>query len=189
MIKSSIITFLFASLLSSCITFSTSEIFSPNSNDGLTNQSHRTHGGPTKNSPPDQIIFELNDSIHTIIRAKVFSEKWNLSGVLLPIFPTFLLPRKNFYNESNSNLVLYLTIIGNINSVKVLHSEVKSNIGESHIVRQEQDLNTKLTIELNALENDSFQLNNTLIKADDIEYGIPSIKFVRMKQKWRFFGP
>jgi hypothetical protein len=185
-----ILSFLSLLLFSGCAILGTNMIHSPISEEGTSWKHRNVHGGATKNAPPESIIFKVNDSTSIIVGARTVWEKKNFGGILFPIFPIFWFPKIDFYKDQPNSLFIEVSKIGQGNAFEIISATIKSNretfefikVGNSSVFKE-------LGFCLNAEETNEFKLVNLTLKIDDKPIEIPSIKFQKMKQRWRFFGP
>lgn len=73
---------------------------------------HRhVHGGPTKKSPPDAVVLvNSSDSISLRVSARPIKSKNCLAGPLVPFFPVFLSPARNYYKDEPEMLEIRVAV-------------------------------------------------------------------------------
>lgn len=99
------------SQLTGCIGIGKNTIHSPSAIGGMPMKHQHAHGGPTKKSPPEAIIFsDNNDSISVRVSARILKYKPILAGPVIPIFPAFLIPGQKYYKSDPETLEIKMAV-------------------------------------------------------------------------------
>ncbi|MCR9254107.1 MAG: hypothetical protein NXI20_27090 [bacterium] len=113
-------------LTSSCVMLGKHTIHSPQAENAQPIRTRHTHGGATKNSPPDICrLFIPRDSISIVVGAEHIYTKTNWGGLGIPILPAFLIPKiDNYKNKPNTLTVLLIletkdTVLVKTNDIKI----------------------------------------------------------------------
>ena len=168
----------------------TNIIHSPSSNEGTPWKFRHVHGGATKNAPPDQMNFQLDDSTNIFIGARTISEKKNFGGIILPIFPIFWLPKINHYEEYPNSLIIELTTWNNRTDFQVNSATIRSNSQTFELVKTTlTDGASELFFPLSAEQTSEFELTNLSLTVNGEQRNLPTINFKKTKQRWKFIGP